>query len=341
MTKKKDVLLPEIISENSERQIWYQEFSKIGLDRLSEIMADALVEDYSLCIKLAFRLNVPKVSTEEAIEMYSMRFRQEIAMKSIKTDNLLYYSKWLRLGTSNRSLFDQMKVFAITYISLDDSMGNGAGAEENDEFILVEEMKDAWNQIRANTEKCFDSLTEKESRSITAFLKKQSAGYDPNVGLDRFGELLMCLEAFRWEAEQREEERSRWPEIQLSGIIDSLESMANWQEFWDPQTKKFICIGDDFDDVSDEYLENCYALPDSYEVNEYGIMEDFIYEHTTGTLQAQLEEAIRGRSAFKRFRDLIGREGIDTAWYEYRDERLRQIATTWAENHNLRAVDND
>jgi Uncharacterised protein family (UPF0158) len=82
---------------------------------------------------------------------------------------------------------------------------------------------------------------------------------------------------------------------------------------------------------TDHYL----PLPDRFEINEYQIMERFCLSVDNDDLRDDLCDAIRGRGAFRRFKDRVQAYGIAEAWYRYRDEALREIAMAWCEAHSL------
>jgi hypothetical protein len=44
---------------------------------------------------------------------------------------------------------------------------------------------------------------------------------------------------------------------------------------------------------------------------------------------------IRGRGAFRRFKDQIQAYGMAEEWYRYRDTALREIAVAWCEEHGI------
>ena len=77
-------------------------------------------------------------------------------------------------------------------------------------------------------------------------------------------------------------------------------------------------------------------LPDRFEINEYHIMEQFCASVEDADIRDDLCDAIRGRGAFRRFKDRVQVYGIAEAWYRYRDEALREIAMAWCEAHGLR-----
>ena len=62
-------------------------------------------------------------------------------------------------------------------------------------------------------------------------------------------------------------------------------------------------------------------------------MEGFIYELPEGRNQEILEQAIRGKGAFRRFKDGVNRLGIAKQWYDYQDNAHREIAIRWCRDN--------
>jgi hypothetical protein len=83
---------------------------------------------------------------------------------------------------------------------------------------------------------------------------------------------------------------------------------------------------------TDHYL----PLPDRFEINEYRIMERFCLSVDDDDMRDDLCDAIRGRGAFRRFKDRVHVYGMTEAWYRYRDAALREIAMAWCEEHGIR-----
>ena len=83
---------------------------------------------------------------------------------------------------------------------------------------------------------------------------------------------------------------------------------------------------------TDHYL----PLPDRFTINEYHIMERFCLSREDDDMCDDLCNAIRGRGAFRRFKDRIQAYGIAETWYRYRDAALQAIAVAWCEAHGLR-----
>jgi hypothetical protein len=82
---------------------------------------------------------------------------------------------------------------------------------------------------------------------------------------------------------------------------------------------------------TDHYL----PLPDHFAINEYQIMERFCLSVDDDDLRDDLCDAIRGRGAFRRFKDRMQLYGMAEEWYRYRDAALREIAVAWCEAHDI------
>ena len=82
---------------------------------------------------------------------------------------------------------------------------------------------------------------------------------------------------------------------------------------------------------TDHYL----PLPDKFEINEYRIMERFCLSREDEDMRDDLCNAIRGRGAFRYFKDRIHAYGIVEEWYQYRDAALKEIARAWCEAHGI------
>ena len=76
-------------------------------------------------------------------------------------------------------------------------------------------------------------------------------------------------------------------------------------------------------------------LPDRFEIHEYNIMERFCLSVDNDDMRDDLCDAIRGRGAFRRFKDRAQAYGIAEDWYRYRDAALREIAMAWCEEHRI------
>lgn len=82
--------------------------------------------------------------------------------------------------------------------------------------------------------------------------------------------------------------------------------------------------------AEDEYL----ALPDRFEIDEYRMMERFAHGLGAAERDAALR-ALKGRGAFRYFKDTVNRLGLLKAWYSFRDDCYREVARSWCEAHGI------
>jgi hypothetical protein len=82
---------------------------------------------------------------------------------------------------------------------------------------------------------------------------------------------------------------------------------------------------------SDRFLK----LPSKFDVHEWAIMEDFSRSVESDRTRADLLHAIHGAGAFRNFKYVIRRDGIEAAWHAFRAEALKQIALDWCEENHI------
>ena len=101
---------------------------------------------------------------------------------------------------------------------------------------------------------------------------------------------------------------------------------------------------DDFPDWQQQGIEiaeqiirddNYIMLPSKFEVHEYAIMEEFCYSVADSNVSDALQIAIRGKGAFRRFKDTCHKFGIIDQWYSFRTEALKEIAIAWCKENKL------
>ena len=91
--------------------------------------------------------------------------------------------------------------------------------------------------------------------------------------------------------------------------------------------------------IDEGFNSRFFRLPSPYDIHEYSIMERFIGSLPEGAIQDRLENAIRGRGAFRRFKDSIYRLDIEQEWYDFRANAYRKIAVEWCEEHGFQFVE--
>jgi hypothetical protein len=82
---------------------------------------------------------------------------------------------------------------------------------------------------------------------------------------------------------------------------------------------------------SDDYL----ALPSRFDVDEYGMMQQFARGLENADTRNALLDTLRGSGAFRRFKDMSRALGVSEQWYRYRDAALEEIAIEWCESNGI------
>ncbi len=137
--------------------------------------------------------------------------------------------------------------------------------------------------------------------------------------------------------------------VPLNLICDAID-MANdeWRQYLDIEKMEVVSVseypfGGEYDaeeqelaDMIEEgWLTRFFGLPSRFDIDEYNIMEEFIWSLSEGKVQDTLEGAIRGKGAFRRFKDSVHRFGIEKDWYAFQDAWHRKTAIEWCESHGF------
>ena len=75
--------------------------------------------------------------------------------------------------------------------------------------------------------------------------------------------------------------------------------------------------------------EEYIPLPTQFDIHEYAIMERFCRSIEDRDKSRVLYRAIKGRGAFRMFKDKIRALGLVDDWYRYRAEALAEHARRW------------
>ena len=75
--------------------------------------------------------------------------------------------------------------------------------------------------------------------------------------------------------------------------------------------------------------------PDKYEFHEYRQMERFIGTVRNAGAADQLSQAIRGKGAFRYFKDTADRLGLLNQWFQYRNDAMKEFVVDWAADNNV------
>ena len=110
-------------------------------------------------------------------------------------------------------------------------------------------------------------------------------------------------------------------EAERSG--DEEPNLPTWHKHEWEIAKRIIC--------TDRFQE----LPTKFEVHEWGLMQDFSRSVESDSIREDLLHALHGAGAFRNFKDTVQRHRIESAWFGFRTEALRQIALIWCEENQI------
>ena len=94
------------------------------------------------------------------------------------------------------------------------------------------------------------------------------------------------------------------------------------------------------DQVEQGFGTRYVEVPRSDSNEGYRDMEAFIDTVHDRRLQYWLWDAINGRGAFRRFKDVLaGHPGERERWFAFKDDRMRQRILEWLESEEVEAID--
>ncbi len=103
--------------------------------------------------------------------------------------------------------------------------------------------------------------------------------------------------------------------------------LPEWQEEIVAKAKKVLADSDSIE------------MPGRFEIHEYSIMERFCFSVTDERVQNALLRAIKGRGAFRHFKDRIFEESVREDWFAFREKALKGIAAEFLESQGITFID--
>ena len=88
-------------------------------------------------------------------------------------------------------------------------------------------------------------------------------------------------------------------------------------------------------DSGDRFID----APDKFEFHEYHHMEGFIRDLGDSAAAEQLWRAIKGKGAFRHFKNTAHSLGLLDQWYAYRQDAMKQFVIDWCETHKIQFAD--
>lgn len=160
----------------------------------------------------------------------------------------------------------------------------------------------------------------------------ENTGYEHQHFLDlETGDIVMVTDETRRELEDIYKELSREGDEETSRFVQSLEK----RDLHSSEKDALLLA----DQVERGFDTRYIRVPTIDSHAAYGDMEEFIDTVKDESLQARLWDAIRGRGAFRRFKDVLldhprEREG----WFRFKDEQMRRRVLEWLEAEGIQPV---
>ncbi len=136
--------------------------------------------------------------------------------------------------------------------------------------------------------------------------------------------------------------------VKLNDVVEALDFVNDeTQYFYSIKTEEILMVWDgmvngetdpDLIEEIEESFDEYIALPGRFEIDEYGVMEEFIDNLPEGRKQDELYDAIRGKGAFRRFKDAVYELGLEQKWYKYRDSAYEKLAIKWCEENGIERI---
>jgi hypothetical protein len=137
--------------------------------------------------------------------------------------------------------------------------------------------------------------------------------------------------------------------IDLDELCSAMEDSSYEHNYYlDLKTGEILLISDYMDDEEaeklrdeiDEEPERYERIPRAESYEGYNDMEDFIATVEDEHLAELLEVAIDGKSAFRRFKDvLVNYPEERERWFRFKGERMEQRALEWLDDIGVRLLE--
>lgn len=132
--------------------------------------------------------------------------------------------------------------------------------------------------------------------------------------------------------------------VDIQKVADALEMVSEGSTDWfDVKTQEHIGVNDFMETESQQEVydridaepERYYRLPSQYELHGYSMMEDFIDSLSDDRVKNDLLRAIRGKGAFRRFKDTLAYHGIREEWFAFERKAYVELAECWCRDNGL------
>ncbi|MBY4971197.1 UPF0158 family protein [Streptococcus suis] len=94
------------------------------------------------------------------------------------------------------------------------------------------------------------------------------------------------------------------------------------------------------EEIEEDVTGRFVRLPTNYDFNPYAFMERYVYYLPEGDLSDRLSRAIRGRGAFRRFKNELERCDRLEDWYVFEAQCYKELVLDWCQENEIAIVNN-
>ena len=145
---------------------------------------------------------------------------------------------------------------------------------------------------------------------------------------------------------------NRNPIVPIKLVVEAIERAADeWRQFLDIEEMEIVSIPDPsfgaegsndgiqkLEEIEDAWNDRYFELPTKHEIHDYRIVEEYVQVYPEGQVKDRLQQAIRGKGAFSRFKSILRESGTEQDWYSYRTKAYERLAVEWCQKHGLQYI---
>ncbi len=140
------------------------------------------------------------------------------------------------------------------------------------------------------------------------------------------------------------DEHGSWVDLEKGRVVSLSHSLLSAVEEGDEDVGSLSGWEDEEVEIAKAMVADAEGVrfvdaPGKFDFHEYRHMERFIGTVENSAAAEQLWQAIKGKRAFRHFKDTAGRLGLLEQWYQYRDSAVKEFVRDWAEAHQIPIVD--
>ncbi|HEM6146950.1 TPA: UPF0158 family protein [Streptococcus suis] len=139
--------------------------------------------------------------------------------------------------------------------------------------------------------------------------------------------------------------------VSFQDVVDSLQMISQGDRYYyDSRIDELVYLSvGEFriesregleEELEEDVMGRFIRLPTYYDFNPYTFMERYVYHLPDGDLSDRLSQAIRGRGAFRRFKNELERCDRLEEWYAFETQCYKELVLEWCQENKIAIVDN-